>query len=386
MKKVLIIATISGFLPQFEKNDVKILKSMGCEIHYASNFNNPVYSFDEKDLENQGIVLHKITVAKSPAKIGANLKAIRQLKKIIDENAIDMIHCHNPMGGVAGRIAARISKRKPYVIYTAHGFHFYKGAPLFNWMAYYPVERFLSRYTDQLITINREDYERAEKLPIGKMKGKGNPVQIHGVGVDKNRFCPRPETAVAKRTELKVPEKVFHIVTAAELNHNKNQQVIIRAIAELKREGINDIYYSICGKGPDEQKLNDLIMKLHIEDRVKLIGYRTDMEEILQTADCFAFPSYREGFGVAAVEALLSGVPLIVSDNRGTREYAVSGENSIVCKKNKVEDFSQAIREMYSNEEMRMKMKSNCRQSAEKFTVEETEKTMKEVYEGWVSR
>ena len=383
MKKVLIIATISGFLPQFEKNDVKILKSMGCEIHYASNFNNPVYSFDEKDLEHQGIILHRIDIEKSPAKIGPNLKAVRQLKEVIDKNEIDMIHCHNPMGGVAGRIAAKISKRKPYVIYTAHGFHFYDGAPLPNWIAFYPVERFLARFTDQIITINREDYERAGKFPIRKNR---HPVQIHSVGVDKNRFYPKPEIAGGKRDELKVPSGAFHIVTAAELNDNKNQQVVIRAIAKLREEGINDIYYSICGKGVNEQKLKELIVNLHVEDRVELRGYRTDMEEILQTADCFAFPSHREGLGVAAVEALLCDIPLIVSDNRGTREYAISGENSIVCEKNAVEDFSRAIGYLYSNEDIRLEMKSKCRQSAKKFTIEEVEKTMKEVYEGWISR
>lgn len=381
MKKVLIIATISGFLPQFEKNDVHILESMGCEIHYASNFNHPVYTFNEKDLTDQGIIMHQIDIAKSPAKLLANLKAIRQLKRVIDENEIDMIHCHNPMGGVDGRIAAKLSKRKPYVIYTAHGFHFYKGASLIHWMAFYPVERFLSRYTDRIVTINREDYERAEKFPHRK---NGYPVQIYGVGVDERRFCPKPKIAAPKRIELGIPAEAFHIVTAAELNDNKNQQVIIKVLARLKEKGIDDIYYSICGKGPNEQRLKKLIADLHMEGRIYLRGFRTDMDEILQTADCFAFPSYREGFGVAAIEALLCNVPLIVSDNRGTREYAVSGENGIVCKKNRVEDFAQAIKELYSNEELRLRMKLKCRQSAEKFTVAETEKTMKEVYEGWM--
>ena len=157
MRKVLFVTTISGFLPQFEKNDVKLLGEMGCQVHYASNFRNPVYAFDEKELKSQGIFLHHIDIAKSPVKIRENIAAIRQLRTVIEENDIDIIHCHNPMGGVAGRAAAGTGRRRPYVIYTAHGFHFYKGAPLLNWLLFYPAERFLARFTNQLVTINKED-------------------------------------------------------------------------------------------------------------------------------------------------------------------------------------------------------------------------------------
>lgn len=379
MKKVLFITTISGFLPQFEYNDVKILQEMGCEIHYASNFKKPVYAFDDEDLEKQGIILHQIDIEKSPLKLKQNLKATKQLKKIIEENEIDMIHCHNPMGGVSGRIAARISKRIPYVIYTAHGFHFYKGASFWNWLLFYTAEFFLARYTNQLITINREDYLRAQKLPLKK---GGSVTQIHSVGVDNNKFVPNKKIAEEKRKELGIPLDAFHIVTAAELTINKNQKIVIDAIAELKGK---NIYFSICGKGSNEERLKSLIREKYMENRIRLLGYRTDMEEILQTADCFAFPSFREGLGVAAIEALLCGIPLIVADNRGTREYAVSGENSIVCQADNKTEFIEAIELLYSDSRKRQEMASKCRHSVDEFTIEEVEKTMKEVYRKWIS-
>ena len=375
MKKVLIITAISGFLPQFEKNNVKLLHEAGCEIHYASNFKNPIYTFDEEDLKAQGIRLHQIDIAKSPFKFGTNFRAIWQLLRIIRENDIEIIHCHNPMGGVAGRVAAGLSKRKPYVIYTAHGFHFYRGAPKKNWLLFYPVERLLARMTDILITINREDYERAKRLPL---KSGGAVFQIHSVGVDKERFFPKKEINEAKRRELHVPADAFHIVTAAELNKNKNQKVIIEAISTLPQE---DIYYSICGKGQGEVFLRKLIKEKGLENRIRLLGFRTDMEEILQTADCFAFPSYREGLGVAAVEALLCNVVLVASDNRGTREYAVNGKNAFVCKADSVPEFAQAIGKLYKDKELRVKMSQNGRTSAMEFTVGEVEKTMKRVYD-----
>ena len=374
MKKVLIITTISGFLPQFEKNNVKLLQEAGCEIHYASNFKNPIYDFDKTDLKAQGIRLHQLDIAKSPLKLRTNLRAVRQLLHITNENDIDIIHCHNPMGGVAGRVAAYMSRKKPYVIYTAHGFHFYKGAPKKNWLLFYPVEWLLIRLTDIIVTINREDYERAKKLPI---KVKENVFQIHGVGGDPERFAPKREIGKVKRTELDIPDSAFHIVTAAELNDNKNQKVIIEAISTLPQ---TDIYYSLCGKGSGEKALRKLIKEKGLENRVRLLGFRTDMEEILQTADCFAFPSYREGFGVAAVEALLCDVVLVASDNRGTKEYAVDGKNAYVCKADNVQEFAQAIETLYMNKELCREMSQNCRASAMKFTVGEVEKTMREVY------
>lgn len=373
MKKVLFVTTVSGFLPQFESNHVRLLQDAGCEVHYASNFENPVYVFDKDELEQKGISLHQIDVEKSLIKIRKNFRAIRQLLRVIRENDIDVIHCHNPMGGAVGRIAAYLSKKKPYVIYTAHGFHFYQGAPVKNWLFFYPAEWVLARMTDMIVTINREDYIRAQKLPVRK---EGRVWQIHSVGVDKERFAPG-DGKDQKRSRLHIPSEAFHIVTAAELNDNKNQKTVIEAVGSLPQQ---DIYYSICGKGVRETYLREQIKEKGLEKRVRLLGFRTDMEDILQTADCFAFPSYREGFGVAAVEALLCGVPLVAADNRGTREYAQEGKNAIICRADSVSAFAGAIDRLYRDRELRRKMAGNCRDSALKFTVEEVEKTMREVY------
>lgn len=374
MKKILYVTTISGFLPQFELRDVRIVEEMGYEVHYASNFNNPIYSFDKDELEKQGIVLHHIDVEKSPVHLRHNYKAFRQLKKIIDEENIDVVHCHNPMGGVIGRLSSALSRRKPYVIYTAHGFHFYKGASALNWILFYPVERFLAGFTNEIITINKEDYLRASKFRLRK---RGSVTQIHGVGVDTERFRAIPGAYHEKRIELGIPENAFHIVTAAELNDNKNQVVILEALAKLND---SDIYYSICGKGPREKMLSELIKEFHLEDRVKLLGYRTDMEYVLQSADAFAFPSIREGLGIAAVEALFCEVPLIASDNRGTREYAFDGLNSIVCKENDMTSFAEAIERLKGNSAYRYMLKANSSRSVGQFSAEETEKVMRLVY------
>ncbi len=375
MANILFVTTISGFLPQFEMGDVRCVSELGCKVFYASNFDNPVYVFEKDDLVKQGINLNQISVRKSPLSIKDNFHAIKTLKAFIDDNDIDIIHCHNPMGGVTARVAGRFSKKHPYVIYTAHGFHFYKGAPIRNWILYYTAEKFLARWTDHIITINAEDYKRALRF---KVRDEDGVTRIGGVGCDGNRFKPMPEIRTLKRKEIGIPEDAFHIVTAAEINDNKNQKIIIEALARINDK---DVYYSICGKGPNEKYLKDLITKYELEDRVRLLGYRTDMEEILQTADVFAFPSKREGFGIAAVEALLCGVPLIASDTRGAHEYAKDGINSIVCKSGKAEEYAFAIRKLKSNPELLKRFSGNCRDSAFDFTGGEVRKIMRPVYE-----
>lgn len=370
MKKALIITTISGFLAQFELNDVSLLQELGYEVHYASNFRNPVYEFDEEKLKEKGIRLHHIDIQKSPKQIRANSKAYRQLRKIIDGEKIDLIHCHNPIGAVVARCAAFKSKGDPFVIYTAHGFHFFKGAPWLNWILFYPVEHFLARFTNVIVTINQEDYQRARNFYL---KMPGFVEQIPGVGVDLKRFSKKEEASSRKG----IPEGAFHIVTAAELNENKNQRVIIEAIHKLP---YSDIYYSICGKGLQEEALQDLIHRYRLQDRVKLLGYCNDMDEILQTADCFAFPSYREGLGIAAIEALACEVPLIAAKNRGTKEYVKENVNGIFCEADDAKSFAKAIERLYTDPVYRKQLADGCRQSALAFGSDETITKMKQVY------
>lgn len=377
MKKVLYVTTISGFLPQFEMSHVQILKDMGCEIHYGSNFHNPIYNYEDDVLEKAEIIPHQIDLAKSPFKLWTNCLAIKQLRELIDKEEIDMVHCHTPVGGMAARVAGQLSKKKPYMIYTAHGFHFYKGAPLLNWLLFYPIEKILARWTDVIITINREDYARAKRK--FKLRNKeGVVTQIHGVGLNANRFRPNSSIREEKRKEINIPEESYHIVTAAELRTNKNQGVVLEALAELTKEGMDDIYYTLCGKGPEMEELKRHVEKLDLSKRVSFLGFRMDMEEILQTADLFAFPSKREGLGMAALEALSCGVPVVATDNRGTREYIRQNMNGISCTSNDVNGFSKAIKEIRSwNDDG---VAERCRNSIAPFRIEETDKEMMGIY------
>lgn len=372
--KVLVLTTISGFLAKFEMNDVKIMQENGCTIHYATNFKNPIYEDRKEELKEQGIKLHHIGIQKSPFRLLKNTRALFQIVDIIKREKIEMIHCHNPMGGVLGRIAAVLSGRKVYTIYTAHGFHFYDGAPLKNWLLFYPIERFLARFTDKLITINHEDYLRARKF---KMKKNGEAVYIPGVGIDVQKFARKPGCYETERAKWKIPENAFHVVSVGELNDNKNHEIIIDVLSD---PSMKDVYYTICGKGI---KHNELLMKIEksgLNERVRLLGYRTDIDMVLQSADCFAFPSKREGLGIASLEALACGVPIVATDNRGTREYVIHNRNGYMCDLDAKEQFKDAILRLKDDDKKRREMQEACVKTANKFSIESTDKIMRGVY------
>ncbi|MCR5545462.1 MAG: glycosyltransferase [Lachnospiraceae bacterium] len=378
MNKALILTTTSGFLSQFELNNVKLLAEKGYQIHYATNFGVPIYEVKDQTLKDMGVVLHHISIEKNPFKLKKNIWALRELVRIIDREQIDVVHCHNPNGGVLGRLAALFSKRRPYVIYTAHGFHFFRGAPLKNWLFFYPVEHFLSRFTDRIITINHEDYYRAKEFPLRK---NGKAVLIPGVGLDLDKFHASTEedkrVASHLRDSLNIPEDAFHIVSAGELNFNKNHMVVIKAIANLPQK---NIIYSICGEGPYRPQLEKAIEELGLKNKVFLRGYRNDMSALWHTADASIFPSYREGMGMAALEAMACNVPLIVADNRGSREYLLDGVNGLVCKPSSVEDFETAILRIYEDENYRLELAANALRTVGSFSLAKNEMVMEKVY------
>jgi len=375
MNKILILTTIGGFLQQFEMNDVASLQELGYEVHYASNFDNPIYDMDLKALRDKGIRLHHITIQKSPLRLIHNVKALRQLLKVITLENIHFFHLHNPMGGVLGRVSALFYRDKSrYIIYTAHGFHFYKGAPVFNWLLYYPIERLLARKTNCLITINKEDFKRAKDF---KLRTPQTVVRIPGVGVDIKRFAPVIGMREKMRLALKLQHDIFFILSVGELNRNKNHEVILRAIAMLNN---SRIHYGICGIGYRAEYLTELAVKLGIEKQFTLFGYKKNIPEMLQSADCFAFPSTREGLGIAAIEAMAAGIPLITSNCRGTREYIRDNVNGYLCRSGSAEEYARIILKMKESPEKRAEMSMACMEKAKEFDLSGTSRIMRQVY------
>lgn len=370
MKKALLVTHVSGFVPQFEMNNVQLLQDMGYEIHYASNYHNPSYGKDNHRLDGTGIIQHQIDFVRSPYS-KENLTAYRQLKQLMKEEHFDVVHCHNPMSGVLARLAAHAAGTAP-VIYTAHGFHFFKGAPIQNWVIYYTMEYLLSYYTNQLICINQEDFKRAKKHFHA-----GNVDYIPGVGIDIKKIADVTVQKEAKRMELGIPINAQVLLSAGELIKRKNHETVIRTLAKELDE---NIIYVICGHGTLEEYLKDLVKKLNLESRVYFLGYRADIFEICKVSDVFVFPSFQEGLPVALLEALAAGLPIVCSDIRGNHDL-VDGGGGFLVPPTDLEAFGKAISRLCSDEALRTSMGSYNAKRAEQYSWQTVSKTMRNIYE-----
>lgn len=312
MKKVLIVATVGRFLG-FEKNDISILKSKGYEVHCAANWSlNELDQMPDLDVEK-----HQVDFARSPFS-STNLKAYCQLKRIIRDGSFEFVHCHTPVGALLTRIASRKFRRKGLrVIYTAHGFHFFKGASWKNWVLFYPMEWLCSWWTDVLITINREDYSCAKQhLHAGRVE------YLHGVGIDLTRFGNFDSDIVQKkREELGISDRDVLFLSVGELSRRKNHQVVLDALACLQAPNIR---YVICGEGELREELEKQIERLHLTGKVQLLGHRQDVAELCQAADAFIFPSRQEGLPVALMEAIASRTPVFCSEIRGSTDLVTN--------------------------------------------------------------
>lgn len=373
--RILIVATVSEFLWQFEQDNIRILQQMGAEIHYASNFDTPDFAIEENYFEKNGIIIHPLPICRSPWRLKENGKALKMLVELTDTLDIDVIHCHTPVGALLGRLTGALAKKRVKVIYTAHGFHFYQGAPAKNWIFYYQAERFLARFTDVLVTINEEDTRAASRF---RMKKGGDVRQIPGVGLDLERYGFHPHMRREARLRLGLREGQLGLLTAARLDQDKNYQTVLAALTELRDV---DFQYFICGEGPYREVLTAQVNQLGLEDRVHFLGYRKDLEILLQGIDMFLFPSVREGLGMAPLEAMACRQAVIGTDNRGTREYLRHGENGLLCAGEDPEEFAKAIRLLALNADLREKLGIQGAKDVCRFSMHRTSRIMRQVYE-----
>ena len=369
-RKVLLVATVVKIhVNVFHIPCLKMFQEQGWETWVCSrnDFDNP------KDC----VIPHcdhyiDIPFERNPLKPG-NVKAYRMLRKIIEKEQFVLIYCHTPVGAMLARLAGiSARKRETKVIYMAHGFHFYNGAPLLNWMIYYPAEKFLSRFTDGLITINQEDYRRAQKFHAGKT------ILIPGVGIDLDKFQKKEPTRQEIRNKLGIPESKIILMSVGELTKRKNHMVMIEALARLKEY---DILYVICGDGPLKAQLRAKAEELGVRDRLKLLGFRKDIAELHKAADIFVFPSLQEGLPVALMEAMASGLPIVASKIRGNEDLISNNQGGYLVSPTDSEQVAKAIEKMIQNPKKRKKMEERNLEIITKYGQETVLQKMDEFFD-----
>ena len=367
MDKILFVATIDQHIRHFHYSFLEWFKNNGYEVHVASNGEEELLHVDKK---------HNIPFERSPFKTN-NIKAYKQLKKLIEANDYKLVHCHTPMGGAIARLAS-ISARKRglKVLYTAHGFHFYKGAPKKNWLIYYPVEKLLSRFTDVLITINEEDYELANKK-----KFKAHKVElVHGVGIDLKKFQPQTDQIkVDLRKKHGYRDEDFILIYVGELSYRKHQDTLIRMVEALK-EDIPNLKLLLVGKGDYYNEYSSLIDSLGLNNFVHLLGYRRDVPELMLLSDIAVSSSRQEGLPVNVMEAMAVGLPLVVSDCRGNRDLVKHNENGYLFDMNNFKEASELVIDLYHSKAKTMKFGTNNINSIDELSETNILNVMKDIY------
>ncbi|MCR6110905.1 glycosyltransferase family 4 protein [Bacillus sp. A301a_S52] len=341
--KILLCATVDYHFKAFHLPFMKWLKEQGWEVHVAAAGQQTLAYVDKK---------FDIPIQRSPFKT-ENFQAYQQLKRIIRKEQYSIIHSHTPMGGVIARLAGRWARvnLNTKAIYTAHGFHFCKGAPMKNWLLYYPIERTLSFLTDTLITINSEDYKRA----LTHRFSCNEIAHIHGVGVDTSIFKPVGNLVKKKKkVELGFGENDFLLVYAAEFNRNKNQQLLIRMMANLVKRAPH-VKLLLAGPG-DMGGCKELATRLGVQHHISFMGLRDDIKDVLPVCDIAVGSSLREGLPVNIMEAMACGLPVIATKNRGHSELIASGENGWIIENPVPELFAEKVMLLIKNEEMRKQL------------------------------
>ena len=370
MKKVLFISNITTNITSFSSSALLATKRMGMSFIHAANWNG-IDAEQRKRIEcDYGIDIINVPINRSPFSL-SNIKAFKQLCRFIRENNVDYIHCNTPVGGLLGRLVGKKCGVKK-VIYQAHGFHFYNGAPKKNWVLFYPVEKYLAHFTDTLITINQEDYKRAQRFHL---RNNGKVFYIPGVGINLFDFNNIDHCREQKRSELNLKHDDLAIISVGELNRNKNCSIIISALSQLKDP---HIHYFLCGTGPEKDKLQELAKRCGLDNNIHLLNYRTDVKELLAASDIFVMPSFREGLPRSIMEAMASGKPCIVSRVRGNVDLIQDGKGGFLCNPNNASEFANAIRKLTL--ETRRKMSEYNRERIKQFDIHIVEDKLYHIY------
>ncbi len=368
--KVLYTASVLSHICQFHLPVMEMLQEEGHIVHVASRDNLA---------EKNGLQLKytdkywDIPIQRSP-KDKRNIEAYKQLKDILNREHYDVVICNTPVASVLTRIAAREARKKgTKVVYMAHGFHFYTGAPKKYWLIY-PIEKyFANKDTDLLITINKEDYRRA------KNKFRCQVAHIYGVGVRSERYHPATvEEQNSMRVKEGLSEKDFVIICSKELMFDNNQKTLLKAIAIIK-EQVPNLKVLLAGNGPDDKMLKDLTNELGLNDIVRFLGYRTDLERVVPMADLVVSCSYREGMPLNIIEAMLCARPIIASHNRGHNELIEEGVTGYLFDMLNEKMLADYIVKIVCNPKQAGEFGEKAYKKVQKYTSNEVVKQMKKI-------
>lgn len=360
MAKRILITSTDLMMVQFLVPHVINLSENGFHVEIAcSNVGGRVEEIRSK-LKNYVKKIHIVRLKRSPI-APINFLGYQDMKQIINSGHFNLIWTNEPVMGVVTRLAARTARKNgTKVMYMTHGFHFFKGAPKKNWLIFYNIEHWASRLCDVITTINREDYKRAKKMHAPVVR------YIHGIGINPERLS-KVDKRSDIRQELQLNKDAFLCISVGELNENKNHQVVIKALGQLKDP---DIHYIICGKGDQLENLKNLAKEQGVQNNIHFLGYRMDVLDICSQSDLFVFSSHREGLPIAPLEAMYCGLPLITSNIRGLVDYMKEGKTGYLIDPDDVNSFALKIRKLKDDPQLREEIGNNNKKAVLPFLLD----------------
>ena len=371
MKKILYVTTISSTINAFLVPHIKHLINQGYTVDVATNITDDV----NREIIDMGVRVYDVAFQRTPISL-KNAKAYKRIKEIQNEEKYDIIHVHTPVASFVTRYAMRKEKNLK-IIYTCHGFHFYKGGSIINWILFYPIERIAAKWTDSLITINTEDYEAANKF---NLRDNGQVSKMHGVGIERKKYIIENFDKSEYRKQLGLNDEDFVILVLAELNKNKNHIQLIKAM-DLLKDKYPNIKAIFAGTGPLEEDIKNHIKENGLEDKIRLLGWRNDVKELINSSDLVGLFSKREGLGKCLLEAMICGKCVIATNTRGPRELIDQDINGFMFEVGDIENTAKSIEKIYSDNKLRHEFEERVVYTANKYLLDNVLNQLSDVYE-----
>lgn len=336
MKKVLYVTTVSRTINAFLIPHINMLLDNGYEVHCACSIDKPV----DKELQRRGVKIFEVPFSRNPLGIG-NIKAFIKLEELQRINDYDIVHVHTPIAAIYGRLL-KLNFPSLRIIYTAHGYHFLKGGSKLGWILYYPIEKIMAKFTDVTININKEDYEITKE----KLKHK-KCYLLNGVGLDLDKYKKLSSKEIQeKRKEFGIKDKDFVVLMIAEINKNKNHIQLINAMDILKDKYPN-IKVLCIGDGTLKESLEKQIILRNLQNNIFMLGYRLDVNKLINISDIGILLSHREGLPRNIMEFMACGRKVIATDIRGCRDIVCNYNVGTLVKVGDYEETARAIEKYY---------------------------------------
>lgn len=366
MKKVLYVTTVSRTINAFLIPHINMLLDNGYEVHCACSIDKPV----DKELQRRGVKIFEVPFSRNPLGIG-NIKAFIKLEELQRINDYDIVHVHTPIAAIYGRLL-KLNFPSLRIIYTAHGYHFLKGGSKLGWILYYPIEKIMAKFTDVTININKEDYEITKE----KLKPK-KCYLLNGVGLDLDKYKKLSSKEIQeKRKEFGLKDKDFVVLMVAEINKNKNHIQLINAMDILKDKYPN-IKVLCIGDGRLKESLEKQIILRNLQNNIFMLGYRLDVNKLINISDIGILLSRREGLPRNIMEFMACGRKVIATDIRGCRDLICDETIGTLVNVDDYESTAKAIEKYYILNDKSFEVSEEIR----KYDIESINSELLKIYE-----